>query len=125
MKLYVLSSICANKSYYHGRCSSAVDSHIAEHLVQSCLRGPLMRQRTVVLATHHVDLVLPAANWVVKLDHGRIEAQGTVEKLRELGLLSSACGKEEAAVEEEPTIEGAGVLGKKRPLGSWWKRRTD
>ncbi|KAG8730641.1 hypothetical protein FRC11_006220, partial [Ceratobasidium sp. 423] len=32
---------------------SAVDTHTAEHIVQRCLRGPLLRNRTVVLVTHH------------------------------------------------------------------------
>ncbi|CAE6397156.1 unnamed protein product [Rhizoctonia solani] len=66
---------------------SAVDSHTAEHIVQRCLRGPLLRNRTVVLVTHHVDLVLPAAGWLVQMNEGRIEAQGTPQQLRESGAL--------------------------------------
>ncbi|KAG9125516.1 hypothetical protein FRC07_007298 [Ceratobasidium sp. 392] len=66
---------------------SAVDSHTAEHLVHRCLLGPLMKHRTVVLVTHHVELVLPAAGWVVRLRDGRIETQGHVESVRESGML--------------------------------------
>ncbi|KAG9088490.1 hypothetical protein FS749_002131 [Ceratobasidium sp. UAMH 11750] len=69
---------------------SAVDAPTAEHLVQECLLGPLMKNRTVVLVTHHVDLALPSVSWVVKLYEGQIEAQGTVAELRESGALASA-----------------------------------
>ncbi|KAH7322247.1 ABC transporter type 1, transmembrane domain-containing protein [Rhizoctonia solani] len=69
---------------------SAVDSHTAEHIVQRCLRGPLLRNRTVVLVTHHVDLVLPAVGWLVRLNGGRIEAQGTPQQLRGSGALLQA-----------------------------------
>ncbi|KAG8712847.1 hypothetical protein FRC08_014013 [Ceratobasidium sp. 394] len=68
---------------------SAVDAPTAEHLVQRCLLGPLMENRTVVLVTHHIDLVLPSVSWVVKLYEGQIEAQGTVAELRESGALVS------------------------------------
>jgi ABC-type methionine transport system ATPase subunit len=69
---------------------AAVDSHTAEEIVQQCFLGPLMRHRTVVLVTHHVDLVLPVVGWIVKLHEGRIVAQGTVVQLRELGALAVA-----------------------------------
>ncbi|CAE6451725.1 unnamed protein product [Rhizoctonia solani] len=69
---------------------SAVDSHTAEHIVQRCLQGPLLKNRTVVLVTHHVELVLPAAGWLVQLNQGRIEAQGTPQQLRESGDLLRA-----------------------------------
>ncbi|KAG8739619.1 hypothetical protein FRC10_005390 [Ceratobasidium sp. 414] len=95
---------------------SAVDSHTAEHLVHRCLLGPLMKHRTVVLVTHHVELVLPAAGWVVRLREGRIEAQGTVESMREGGMLplGREKGKEwgggeedgKAGVEKKRGVEG-------------------
>ncbi|KAF8697734.1 P-loop containing nucleoside triphosphate hydrolase protein, partial [Rhizoctonia solani] len=66
---------------------SAVDSHTAEHIVHRCLRGPLLKNRTVVLVTHHVDLVLSSAGWLVQLNEGRIGIQGTPQQLREAGAL--------------------------------------
>ncbi|KAF8748762.1 P-loop containing nucleoside triphosphate hydrolase protein [Rhizoctonia solani] len=66
---------------------SAVDSHTAEHIVHRCLRGPLLNNRTVVLVTHHVDLVLSSAGWLVQLNEGRIGIQGTPQQLREAGAL--------------------------------------
>lgn len=55
---------------------SAVDSHTAQHLVEHCLRGKLMRHRTCVLVTHAVDLCLPAAGFVVSLDQGSVVTAG-------------------------------------------------
>ncbi|KAF9259088.1 hypothetical protein L218DRAFT_875612 [Marasmius fiardii PR-910] len=66
---------------------SAVDSHTARYLFEKLLCGPLLRGRTVVLVTHHVDLVLPGAHYLVRMLDGRIDMQGTVKELRDQGLL--------------------------------------
>jgi ABC-type sulfate/molybdate transport systems ATPase subunit len=60
---------------------SAVDAHTAQFLCEHLFCGPLLRGRTVILVTHHVDLVLPAASYVVRMLHGRIDMQGTVAQL--------------------------------------------
>ncbi|KAG9120664.1 hypothetical protein FRC07_003763, partial [Ceratobasidium sp. 392] len=56
---------------------SAVDSHTASHLFDRCLRGPLARNRSIVLISHHVQLVLPGASFVVALDNGRVLFSGS------------------------------------------------
>lgn len=79
---------------------SAVDSHTAEKLIAECLCGPLMKNRTVILITHHVDLIIGRCGWVVQLDEGVIAAQGTPDNLRQRGLLSAlreTAAKEQAA----------------------------
>ncbi|KAF9255059.1 multidrug resistance-associated ABC transporter [Marasmius fiardii PR-910] len=76
---------------------SAVDSHTSRYLYENLLCGPLLRGRTVVLVTHHVDLVLPGAYYLVRMLDGRIDTQGTVRELRERGLLDGI--KEDAGVE--------------------------
>lgn len=72
-----------------------------------------MKNRTVVLVTHHVDLVLPAVAWVVKLFEGQIESQGTVAQLRESGALSTirAGQKEIDLTEETATADGTEIQG--------------
>ncbi|KAG7443764.1 multidrug resistance-associated ABC transporter [Guyanagaster necrorhizus] len=66
---------------------SAVDSHTARFLYERLLLGPLLANRTVVLVTHHVELVLPGAYYLVRMLDGRIDAKGTVKDLRAQGLL--------------------------------------
>lgn len=66
---------------------SAVDSHTARFLFERLFmgEGELMRGRTVVLVTHHVELVLPGAGYLVRMLDGRVDVQGTVKALRERG----------------------------------------
>ncbi|KAJ7054741.1 hypothetical protein C8F01DRAFT_1221334 [Mycena amicta] len=66
---------------------SAVDSHTSRILYEKCLRGPLLANRTVVLVTHHVELVLPGAYYVVRMLDGCVDTQGTVKELRAQGVL--------------------------------------
>ncbi|KAJ7222262.1 hypothetical protein GGX14DRAFT_694507 [Mycena pura] len=76
---------------------SAVDSHTSRTLYEKCLRGPLLAHRTVVLVTHHVELVLPGAHYLVRMLDGRIDTQGTVKELRAQGVLDDIT--HDAAVE--------------------------
>ncbi|KAF8205407.1 multidrug resistance-associated ABC transporter [Mycena galopus ATCC 62051] len=90
---------------------SAVDSHTSQILYEKCLRGPLLANRTVVLVTHHVQLVLPGAHYLVRMLDGRIDTQGTVKQLRAQGVLDDIAHdaavevkKEELAVAKEPDV---------------------
>ncbi|SNX81770.1 related to multidrug resistance protein [Melanopsichium pennsylvanicum] len=67
---------------------AAVDSHTARRLVDECLCGELVKDRTVVLVTHHVETVLPHVAHVVMLDGGRIRASGSPAELKAEGVLS-------------------------------------
>ncbi|KAG8908992.1 hypothetical protein FRB99_000095 [Tulasnella sp. 403] len=66
---------------------AAVDSHTARHLYEHVLQGPLMKDRTCILVTHHVDLVRPAAYYLVRMLDGRVDTQGTIEDLEAHGIL--------------------------------------
>lgn len=55
---------------------SAVDAHTAHHLYNECLKGELVRGRSVILVSHHVQLCAPGASYVVALDNGRVAFQG-------------------------------------------------
>jgi ABC-type methionine transport system ATPase subunit len=66
---------------------SAVDAHTSRFLFNRLLCGPLLENRTVILVTHHVDLVLPGTYYLVHMLNGRIDIQGPVEDLRLHGLL--------------------------------------
>lgn len=58
-----------------------------------------MKNRTVILITHHVDLVIGRCDWVIQLEEGAIVAQGTPDELRKQGLLTAL--RESAKKEEE------------------------
>ncbi|KAJ7499148.1 hypothetical protein FB451DRAFT_27658 [Mycena latifolia] len=72
---------------------SAVDSHTARVLFDKLFCGPILKNRTVVLVTHHVDLLLSAsgqgASYIVRMVDGRIDTQGAVRDLRARGLLDT------------------------------------
>jgi ABC-type multidrug transport system ATPase subunit len=96
---------------------SAVDSHTARHLLDylfdTSKENSLLKGRTVVLVTHHVDLVLPHASWHVELEVGRVVRQGAVEKA------TKAEEKVEeglARMEEEEEEEGGEATGTSKAL---------
>lgn len=105
---------------------SAVDSHTSRLLFEKLLCGPLLKGRTVILVTHHVELVLPGTYYVVRMLDGRIDTQGTVADLRSLGILDDikhdstveAIQQEQEQVEDEKeavetALEDAGKTRKK------------
>ncbi|KAJ3192903.1 hypothetical protein HK101_005771 [Irineochytrium annulatum] len=49
---------------------SAVDAHTARHIINHCLTGPVLQNRSVILATNAVDLCLPAADFMVLMRAG-------------------------------------------------------
>ncbi|RXK42365.1 ATP-binding cassette transporter [Tremella mesenterica] len=66
---------------------SAVDAQTGRHLFTHCLQGPLVQGRTIILVTHAVSLVAPAASFVVILDSGSVMASGPPSQLISSGLL--------------------------------------
>ncbi|KAG9123240.1 hypothetical protein FRC07_000064, partial [Ceratobasidium sp. 392] len=66
---------------------AAVDSHTARFLINNLFMGPLLEGRTVVLVTHHVELMLPCAHYLIRMYDGEIDMQGTVSELRDRGIL--------------------------------------
>ncbi|XP_050740955.1 probable multidrug resistance-associated protein lethal(2)03659 [Drosophila biarmipes] len=81
---------------------SAVDTNVARHLFEHCVRGYL-RDRIVILATHQLQF-LQQADQVVVLDKGRVSAVGTYEELQKTGAdLGSVLN--EPDMHEEPAQE--------------------
>ncbi|KAG6334904.1 hypothetical protein ID866_4185 [Astraeus odoratus] len=84
---------------------SAVDSHTARFLYERLLRGPLLANRTVILVTHHVELVLPGAHYLIRMLDGRIDTQGTIKDLHARGVLDYITQDSAAEVkQEEPVV---------------------
>ena len=63
--------------------------------------GPLLENRTVVLVTHHVELVLPGTHYLIRILDGRIDSQGTVSDLRAQGVLEEISHDAEADAQQE------------------------
>lgn len=70
---------------------SAVDVHTRTHLHRHALMGEIARGRTRILVTHHVDLCLSSAEYLVSLGNGTAVAM-SVEAARQeqLGRVDSA-----------------------------------
>jgi ABC-type multidrug transport system fused ATPase/permease subunit len=65
---------------------SALDAHVGKHIYDHALMGELAEGRTRILATHHVSLCLPRADYAVCLSaNGTLEHAGLVEELRQTG----------------------------------------
>ncbi|KAH8334643.1 hypothetical protein KR059_012695, partial [Drosophila kikkawai] len=63
---------------------SAVDSHVAKHLFEQCMRGYL-RDRIVVLITHQRQF-LQRVDQIVIMDKGQVRAVGDYESLVKAGM---------------------------------------
>jgi ABC-type multidrug transport system ATPase subunit len=74
--------------------------HTAQQLADA-LSGPIARDRTIILVTHHISLCLPIASYLVELSKGAILQHGTVQDLRERGVLDKVIEKEDIISEEQ------------------------
>lgn len=85
------------------------------------------------MVTHHVELVLPGAYYLVRMLDGRIDTQGTLAELRAQGVLDDIANSEEVKVHEDereaavdnPIAEeiAAEVIEGARPTGETKKPR--
>lgn len=53
---------------------SAVDAHVGRCIVDQALTGELAEGRTRILATHHAEMCLPRASYLVRLHEGAVES---------------------------------------------------
>ncbi|KAJ5225506.1 hypothetical protein N7468_006731 [Penicillium chermesinum] len=69
-------------------CLSALDSRTGRSVFFQALKGPLMENRTCILATHHTKLALPHCDFAIYLEHGRVKRQGTASEFTGSNFLS-------------------------------------
>uniref|UniRef100_A0A0W0FN82 P-loop containing nucleoside triphosphate hydrolase protein n=1 Tax=Moniliophthora roreri TaxID=221103 RepID=A0A0W0FN82_MONRR len=62
---------------------AALDVHTAKWIVDKCLRGELMKGRTVILVTHNVPLTAPLAEFVITVKDGKVTSTGTIDAVME------------------------------------------
>ncbi|KAG0212045.1 hypothetical protein BGX28_006943 [Mortierella sp. GBA30] len=58
---------------------SAVDTHTGKHLFQT-LTGSLLKGRTIIMATHQLQLTLQSADFILVLNNGEVLGCGTPEQ---------------------------------------------
>ena len=56
---------------------SAVDAHVGQHLMSTCVCG-LLGSKTRVLVTHQLQY-LPSADLILVMNNGRIEEKGSYQ----------------------------------------------
>ncbi|KAI6115174.1 P-loop containing nucleoside triphosphate hydrolase protein [Pisolithus croceorrhizus] len=66
---------------------SAIDIKTSRFLYDQLFCGQLLGDRTVILVTHRVELVLPRVAYIVHMQDGRIDTQGYVKDLQASGRL--------------------------------------
>ncbi|KAJ7680686.1 hypothetical protein DFH06DRAFT_1163946 [Mycena polygramma] len=82
---------------------AALDVHTSKWIVDKCLRGDLIKNRTVILVTHNVAMTSKIADFVVSLGlDGRVRSQGSVADALES---DEQLAKE--VVKEQETLEAA------------------
>jgi ABC-type multidrug transport system ATPase subunit len=65
-----------------------------------------------ILVSHHVELLLPSADYLIRVVDGRIDAQGTPDELRAAGELDGLVALEETeATQDEPVVNSETVEG--------------
>lgn len=64
-----------------------------------------MLGRTVILVSHHVQLCAPGANYVVVLDNGRVEFEGSRDAFQDSGIMSRLVQTVEKDLVEEKEKE--------------------
>ncbi|KAL5477508.1 hypothetical protein EMCRGX_G024318 [Ephydatia muelleri] len=71
---------------------SAVDTVVARHIFEKCIRG-LLKDSLVVLVTHQLQFA-EQAHMVLAMNHGVVEAHGTIEDMQACGInMSVLLGK--------------------------------
>ena len=80
---------------------SAVDAHVAKHLLEECICGELLEGRTRILVTHHLDMVA-ACDGVLSIGE-----DGAVEAKPFAGGAGSGSGSDGAG--EKASSEGSGA----------------
>jgi len=75
---------------------AALDHGTAEAIVRKLFQGPLVQGRTVILATHRVDLCAHLADQFIDIDHGRARVLDLEEIDREIQMLAADAEQQKA-----------------------------
>jgi len=82
---------------------SAVDAHTADHLFEQCIKGDIMKGRTVILVSHHVQLCTNGAAYIVALDNGRLQFEGPTSEFIGSAIMASLVQSAQVPAPEQTT----------------------
>ncbi|KAJ6516269.1 multidrug resistance-associated ABC transporter [Mycena sanguinolenta] len=80
---------------------SAVDAHTAHHLYHACLKGELVKRRTVILVSHHIQLCASGASFIVALDNGQVQFQGNREQFHNSDVMNTLLHSTTSVVDDQ------------------------
>ncbi|KAJ7139685.1 hypothetical protein C8R44DRAFT_867802 [Mycena epipterygia] len=82
---------------------AALDVHTAKWIVDKCLRGDLIKGRTVILVTHNVAMAKPIANFVVSMGlDGHVHSHGSIsEALATDEILAKELSKDQEVLDKK------------------------
>ncbi|KAI1383309.1 canalicular multispecific organic anion transporter 1 [Hypoxylon trugodes] len=89
---------------------AALDHPTAQSIVRKLFRGSLLKDRTVILVTHRIDLCLSLADQVVEIADGRARVINPKDYTREIGLhtpTQDATSEDEVQVVTEEVANAA------------------
>ncbi|CAH7666033.1 hypothetical protein PPACK8108_LOCUS348 [Phakopsora pachyrhizi] len=84
---------------------SAVDAHTARHIVEHCFKGPLMKDRTLIIVSHHVQLCSSVASQIVFLENGGIGFCASSEEFLQCKKYKALCGLDHGEDEEGTSLK--------------------
>ena len=89
---------------------SALDVHTGKHIYEHALTGPLGRNRTRILATHHTGLCFPRTDYCVLLDSSLVAFAGSRtdillnQTMADMFLRGQSVSKEDALTEKHNVV---------------------
>lgn len=86
---------------------SAVDAHVGRTIVTEALTGELAEGRTRIIATHHAEMCLPKAGYLVRLRNGRLESAEKITDASAVVISGVDEGSSTAASVSDATAVGA------------------
>ncbi|KAJ6519437.1 hypothetical protein C8R45DRAFT_1066135 [Mycena sanguinolenta] len=98
---------------------AALDVHTAKWIVDKCLRGDLIKGRTVIMVTHNVAMAKPVASYVVSMGlDGHIHSHGSIsEALATDEILAEELSKDQEVLDKKTDEVDAPPVGDKKADG--------
>ncbi|ODQ52786.1 hypothetical protein SAICODRAFT_80947 [Saitoella complicata NRRL Y-17804] len=84
---------------------SALDIHTGKCIFENCIKGELLRGRTVILVTHHVTLCSPAADQVIVLRDGQQVQVDDAAAVLDEDLMNEIEEEAPARKDQEPDVD--------------------